>query len=151
MPSASWQQAFIRPKSRFCTQPPSGNHFLATCRCFSVQSSFVFLHALLPTFSNKLFWPGAGAFSSRLSGKRSSCQCTCRLRISNLAIPSRHDVHDRFLSTRRPCSTSLFRTTFTIEQQSPSSNAWTVSNGQTPMVLLALKMRQHVGAQFAEE
>ena len=68
----------------FCTQPPSNTNWLATLRCFSVHSSFVFLrsnaragssqipplilhiHALLPTSSNRLSWSAVPAFSPRL-------------------------------------------------------------------------------------
>ena len=83
---------FIRPtwqcsKLSFAARPAScvRTNFLATFRCFSVHSSFVFLaqadprasssqylssiffvHALLPTSSNRLFWPAAEAFSSHL-------------------------------------------------------------------------------------
>ena len=32
-------------KSSFCVQPPSRSNFLATCRCFSIQSSFVFFQS----------------------------------------------------------------------------------------------------------
>ena len=32
-------------KSHFCTQPPSRTNILPTCRCISVQSSFVFLRS----------------------------------------------------------------------------------------------------------
>ena len=87
-------------KRRFCTQPPSINNFFATLRCFhshlffallrikaragsSQRTSFKHSYSCFAAhFSNKLFWPAAGAFSLRLSGKHISCQCFCRLRIS---------------------------------------------------------------------
>ena len=87
-------------KSLFCTQPISRTNFLATCRCFSVHSSFVFfhsraepapakcppsilhIHASLPTFSNgfilaccrRMFFTSCGQ-TSLISTPSVACSC----------------------------------------------------------------------------
>ena len=104
-------------------QAPSKTNFLATFRCFSVQTPYAFFRnkakasssqtpsfnafmLLLPTSSSRLSWPAATACSSHLLGEHISYRCFCRLQRSRVRQCGHLIPRSRGLARHCPCWSS---------------------------------------------
>ena len=162
----------IRPmsKSLCCTQPPSKNNCLATFRCFSVQSSFVFLlsnakasSSQIPSvnssyscfaahFFQQMFWPAPEACSSHLLGKHISYRCFCRLRISRCATKATwYPYHGSRTSSCRSSYllphlnfSNLFHPSFSLFMIPFSPSSPLLPNTEWPLWKVAPRLQGHM-------